>query len=217
MVIFELGSTTSNGRQIRSRHHGWHRRDPLFGPSLRFGGVQFIPYLAHYSLHRVLCISGILTSCFIDKNISETSFSMLVEILVTPVFEFQLIVSIVNRFQSHIRTDLLLFLLFDLVFKYGLIEFGKAVSLCLLLCHGRLLSNPLSVFFDQTAQIMIFASVEVFFSYFLVIWASYWKHVEFYVKWSWRTKPSKRGQLARAVLPRKQITYQNTYCTAVEV
>ena len=113
--------------------------------------------------------------------------------------------------------DIQQFLLFDLVFKYGLIEFGKAVSLCLLLCHGRLLSNPLSVFFDQTAQIMIFASVEVFFSYFLVIWASYWKHVEFYVKWSWRTKPSKRGQLARAVLPRKQITYQNTYCTAVEV
>ena len=143
--------------------------------------------------------------------------SCFAEILVTPISQLCFIVSVIDRFQSHIRTDLLLFLLFDLVFKYGLIEFGKAVSLCLLLCHGRLLSNPLSVFFDQIAQIMIFASVEVFFSYFLVIWASYWKHVEIYVNWSWRTKPSKRGQLARAVLPRKQITYQNTYCTAVEV
>jgi len=139
MVVFELGPTASNGRQIGSRHDR-HRRNTLlgslFGCICRFRSINLLPYIAHHSLHRTLCVWSKLTACFIHKNICKAGFSMLVEILVTPSAKLQFIVSVINRFQSHVCTSLLLFLLFDLLFKYGLIEFGEAVSLCLLLCHG---------------------------------------------------------------------------------
>ena len=141
MVVFELGSTASNGRQIGSRHDR-HRRNTLltslFGCICRFRSIDLIPNLAHNSLHWRLCVACKLITCLIQENISEAGLSCFAEILVTPISQLCFIVSVIDRFQSHIRTDLLLFLLFDLVFKYGLIEFGKAVSLCLcLLCHGR--------------------------------------------------------------------------------